>query len=123
MSRSAAATAATAALPNGARAAGTETLAATAANKPAVIWYESSAPEQIARVIAAFNAAYPKIAVKYVRNTGGASIAARIIQEASANADTASFITADAQQVQPLGVEAMKVVHPGPGCEAGVATP
>lgn len=86
----------------GARADALGSLATTAAGKGPVLWYESSAPEQIAQVITAFNRAYPAIRVQYVRNTGGASIAARIIQESSAGAQTASFITADAQQFLPL---------------------
>jgi iron(III) transport system substrate-binding protein len=78
-------------------------LAKTAASKGPVIWYESSAPEQIAQVVAAFNKTYPQIKVQYVRNTGGASIAARVIQESGAGAQTASFIIADAQQFLSLG--------------------
>lgn len=77
-------------------------LAAEAAKKPPVIWYESSSPEQIQQVIAGFNKTYPNIKVGYVRNTGGGGVAAKIVQEAQANAPTASFITADVQQLNVL---------------------
>lgn len=83
-------------------AEGTQELAAAAAKKGPVVWYESSTPEEINQVIAAFNKHYPDIKVQYVRNTGGASIAARIIQESQAGATTASFVTADVQQIVPL---------------------
>ena len=77
-------------------------LAAIAAKKEPVIWYESSPPEQILDVAKAFNARYPDIKIQYVRITGGGGIAARVIQEAGAGAATASFVLADAQQVIPL---------------------
>ena len=77
-------------------------LAAIAAKKEPVIWYESSPPEQILNVAKAFNARYPDIKIQYVRITGGGGIAARVIQEAGAGAATASFVLADAQQVIPL---------------------
>jgi ABC-type Fe3+ transport system substrate-binding protein len=77
-------------------------LAAAAARKPAVIWYESSPPEEILKVSTAFNARYPDIKIQYVRITGGGGIASRVIQESSAGASTASFMHGDAQQVLPL---------------------
>ena len=77
-------------------------LAAIAAKKPPVIWYESTPPDQAARVVAAFNKRYPDIKVQYVRSTGGGGIAAKVIQESEAGAATASFIVADVQQLFPL---------------------
>lgn len=77
-------------------------LAAAAAKKPPVIVYESSAPEQMLKVIQAFNKTYPDIKVQYVRSTGGGGIAAKVIQEAEAGAATASLIIADVQQLIPL---------------------
>ncbi len=85
-----------------ASAAPLDDLAATAAKKPPVLWYESSPPEQMQQVIAAFNKRYPDIKVRYIRNTGGGGVAAKIVQEAQANAPTASFITADVQQLNVL---------------------
>ena len=77
-------------------------LAAAASKKGPVVWYESSPPEQMIKVIAAFNKRYPDIKVQYVRSTGGGGIAARVIQESEAGAATASFILADVQQLIPL---------------------
>jgi iron(III) transport system substrate-binding protein len=77
-------------------------LAAIAAKKGPVIWYESSPPEQILKVANAFNERYPDIKIQYVRITGGGGIAARVIQESGASAATASFMLADVQQVLPL---------------------
>ena len=77
-------------------------LAAIAAKKGPVIWYESSPPEQILKVANAFNTRYPDIKIQYVRITGGGDIASRVIQESGAGAATASFMLADVQQVIPL---------------------
>jgi len=77
-------------------------LAKTAATKPPVIWYESSPPEKMQEVIDTFNRKYPDIKVQYVRNTGGGGLAAKIIQESLANVPTASFTTADVQQLNAL---------------------
>ena len=55
-------------------AAGASTLqdlAAAATKKGPVIWYESSPPEAIIKIAAAFNKRYPDIKIQYVRNTGG----------------------------------------------------
>ncbi|MCC6779866.1 MAG: extracellular solute-binding protein [Hyphomicrobiales bacterium] len=84
------------------RADALQDLAAAAAKKGPVIWYESSAPEQILKVSTAFNKRYPDIRVQYVRNTGGGGIAARVIQEAEAGAATASFFIGDTAQAVPL---------------------
>src|SRR6266700_2534062 len=70
-------------------------LAAAAAKKGPLIWYESSPPEAILKIAAAFNKRYPDIKIQFVRNTGGGGIAARIIQESDAGAATASFFIGD----------------------------
>jgi iron(III) transport system substrate-binding protein len=86
----------------GARADTLAELAAAAAKKGAVVWYESSPPEQILKVAAAFNKRYPDIKIQFVRNTGGGGIAARVIQESEASAATASFFIGDVAQLIPL---------------------
>jgi iron(III) transport system substrate-binding protein len=85
-----------------ARADALSDLAAAAAKKGPVIWYESSPPEQILKVAAAFNKRHPGIKIQYVRNTGGGGIAARVIQESEAGAATASFFIGDVAQLIPL---------------------
>ena len=88
-----------------AEAAGAATLqdlAAAAAKKGPVIWYESSPPEAAIKIAAAFNKRYPDIKIQYVRNTGGGGIAARVIQESEAGAATASFFIGDVAQLIPL---------------------
>jgi iron(III) transport system substrate-binding protein len=77
-------------------------LAAAAGKKGPVIWYESSPPEAILKIAAAFNKRYPDIRIQFVRNTGGGGIAARIIQESDAGAATASFFIGDVAQLIPL---------------------
>src|ERR1035437_729153 len=84
-------------------------LASAAAKKGPVIWFESSQPEHVVKVVAVFNKRYPNIKIQYVRSTGGGGIAARIIQEAEAGAPTASFIIADVQQLIPLNQRGLLV--------------
>jgi iron(III) transport system substrate-binding protein len=69
-----------------ARADAVQDLAAVAGKKGPVIWYESSPPEAVLKIAAAFNKTYPDIKIQFVRNTGGGGIAARIIQESEAGA-------------------------------------
>jgi len=76
-----------------AQAQSLEELAATAADGEIVLWYESSQSEQAAQIIDAFNETYPDIEVEHVRITGGNSLAAVVIQEAQAGAETASLAT------------------------------
>ena len=85
-----------------ARADAVPDLAAAAAKKGPVIWYESSPPEQVLKISTAFNKRYPDIKIQYVRNTGGGGIAARVIQESEAGAATASFFIGDVAQLIPL---------------------
>jgi iron(III) transport system substrate-binding protein len=56
-------------------------LAADAEKNGTIVWYESSPNDQIDKVIAAFTKRYPKLKVEHMRDTGGNSIAARVIQE------------------------------------------
>jgi iron(III) transport system substrate-binding protein len=77
-------------------------LAAAAAKKPPVVWYESSEPGQIAKVAAEFNKRYPDIKVQFVQNTGGNTLAARVIQESRAGGQTASLISGDTVQLDLL---------------------
>ena len=77
-------------------------LATIAATKGPVIWYESASPEQIAQVSAAFNKKYPGIKIQFVRNAGGNSLAAKVIQEVQANSATASLISGDVKHVEAL---------------------
>src|SRR5260370_14492431 len=85
-----------------ARADTVQDLAAIAGKKGPVIWYESSPPEAVLKIAAAFNKRYPDIRIQFVRNTGGGGIAARIIQESEAGAATASFFIRDGAQLIPL---------------------
>jgi iron(III) transport system substrate-binding protein len=89
------------------RADAVQDLAATAAKKGPVIWYESSPPEAVLKIAAAFNKRYPDIKIQFVRNTGGGGIAARIIQESEAGATTASFFIGDVAQLMPLNQRAL----------------
>ena len=82
-----------------ARADTVQDLAAIAGKKGPVIWYESSPPEAVLKIAAAFNKKYPDIKIQFVRNTGGGGIAARIIQESEAGAATASFFIGDVAQL------------------------
>src|SRR5690242_15446480 len=54
-----------------ARADAVQDLAAIAAKKGPVIWYESSPPEAVLKIAAAFNKKYPDIKIQFVRLTGG----------------------------------------------------
>ena len=85
-----------------AQTAAMKELAATAAKKDPVIWTESSPDGAIAQVIAAFNKAWPDIKVQYLRNTGGNTLATRIVQESQAGRAPASLVTGDHQQFELL---------------------
>lgn len=67
-----------------------------------VIWYESTPPEQMDRVIQAFNERYPDVEVEQVRSVGGRDVAARIVQESRANAETADIATSGITVIQEL---------------------
>src|SRR3977135_1708572 len=85
-----------------ARADAVQDLAAVAGKKGPVIWYESSPPEAVLKIAAAFNKRYPDIKIQFVSNSVCGCIAARIIQESEAGAATASFFIGDVAQLIPL---------------------
>ena len=70
-------------------------LVRAAEGKGVVLWYESTPSEQVAPMIEKFNERYPNIEVEHVRSTGGTNIAALVIQESQARAETASLVTGD----------------------------
>ena len=77
-------------------------LAATAAKKPPVVWSESSEAAAIAKVIAAFNKVWPDIKVEFIRDTGGNTLAAKVVQETQAGGTPAALLTGDAGQFMAL---------------------
>jgi iron(III) transport system substrate-binding protein len=77
-------------------------LAAEAEKSGSVIWYESSPDDQAAKIAAAFNKRFPKVKLEHVRDAGGNSIAARIIQESQAGSRTADIATSGASLLTPL---------------------
>ena len=79
-----------------------ESVVAAAEAEPTLIWMESTPTERMESVIAAFNEAYPNIAVEHVRNTGGASVAAQIVQESAAGARTADVASGVGDQMFEL---------------------
>lgn len=101
-------------------------LAAVAAKKGPVVWTESSSDDQINPVIVAFNKRYPDIKVQFIRNTGGNTLAARVVQETQAGTAPAGLLTGDHQQFEilrqrslvlerdwrPLGVDAALTPKP-----------
>jgi iron(III) transport system substrate-binding protein len=89
-----------------AKAAGVEDslnrLAADAAKAGSVIWYESSPDDQAAKIVAAFNKHFPDVKLEHIRDTGGNSIGARIVQESQGNARTADLATVGNSIMMPL---------------------
>jgi iron(III) transport system substrate-binding protein len=77
-------------------------LADAASSEGPVIWYESTPPEQIDGVIKAFNERYPDVRVEQVRSVGGRDVAARIVQESRANAETADIATSGITVIHEL---------------------
>jgi iron(III) transport system substrate-binding protein len=77
-------------------------MAAAAAKKPTVTWYESSPAEQGDKVIAAFNAKYPNVKVKQIRLVGGNDLAVRVVQEMQARGYSADVITGGADHLWRL---------------------
>lgn len=74
-------------------------LEAAAAKSPPVVWSESSEASAIAKVIAAFNKAYPDIKVTFIRDTGGNTLAAKVVQEVQAGGTPAALLSGDPQQL------------------------
>ena len=74
-------------------------LAAIATKKPPVVWSESSEAAAIGKVIATFNKTYPDIKVEFIRDTGGNTLAAKVVQEAQAGGTPAALLSGDPQQL------------------------
>lgn len=77
-------------------------LAAEAAKSGSVIWYESSPDEQAQKFVAAFNKRFPDVKLEDIRDTGGNSIGARIVQESQGDARTADVATVGNSILMPL---------------------
>jgi len=77
-------------------------LARAAENEGEALWYDSSPEDQTAKILTAFNAAYPKVKVKHIRLVGGVDIAARMVQEARAAGQSADVATLAVDQVWAL---------------------
>ena len=77
-------------------------LAAEAAKAGSVIWYESSPDDQAQKIVAAFNKRFPNVKLEHIRDTGGNSIGARIVQESQGNARTADIATVGNSIMMPL---------------------
>jgi len=85
-----------------ARAQAVPDLAAAAARKPPVTWYESSPTEQIDKVLAAFNARHPQVKVRHIRLVGGNELAVRSVQEVQARGFTGDLLTGGADHISQL---------------------
>lgn len=77
-------------------------LAATAATKGPVIWYESSPRDQAEKISQAFAKRFPGVRLQHTRDAGGAGIGGRVIQESQANARTADILTGSASVIWQL---------------------
>jgi iron(III) transport system substrate-binding protein len=90
------------AIVQGVQAQSLDQLAAVAAKKPAVTWYESSPVEQADKVIEAFNKRYPNVRVRHVRLVGGNELAVRTVQEMQARGYTGDVLTGGADHTWQL---------------------
>ncbi len=77
-------------------------LAAAAAKAGEIIWYESSPDDQAAKIVAAFEKRFPGLKLEHVRDTGGNSIGARIVQESQSGVRTGDIATTGSSIIQPL---------------------
>jgi iron(III) transport system substrate-binding protein len=88
------------------QAAGTDDamtkLAADAAKVGNIIWYESTPENQADKIVAAFEKRFPGLKLEHVRDTGGNSIGARIVQESQGDTRTADLATTGAAISIPL---------------------
>ncbi|HEY2016336.1 MAG TPA: ABC transporter substrate-binding protein [Bryobacteraceae bacterium] len=76
---------------------------AAAAEKPGnIIWYESSPDDQAQKIATAFRKRFPTLTIQHIRDTGGNSIGARIIQESQGGTRTADVVTTGAAIKRPL---------------------
>lgn len=67
-----------------------------------IIWYESSPDDQAAKIISGFQKRFPGLKLDHVRDTGGNSIGARIVQESQSGVRTGDLATTGSSIVQPL---------------------
>jgi iron(III) transport system substrate-binding protein len=77
-------------------------LALEAAKAGNVIWYESSPDDQAQQIVAAFNKRFLDVKLEHIRDTGGNSVGARIVQESQGNARTADIATVGNSILMPL---------------------
>jgi len=100
-------------------------LAAAAAKEGSIIWYESSPDEQAEKIVAAFNYRFPAVKLEHVRDTGGNSIGARIIQESQGSVRTADIATSGWSILTPLIARnlALKVDWQGYGIAPELVAP
>src|ERR1700710_2480036 len=77
-------------------------LAGEAAKPGTIIWYESAPDDQAQKIGAAFRRRFSALQVQHVRDTGGNSIGARIVQESQGGTRTADLVTTGAAIMRPL---------------------
>ena len=77
-------------------------LAGEAAKAGSVLWYESSPDDQAQQIVAAFNKHFPDVKLEHIRDTGGNSVGARIVQESQGNVRTADLATVGNSIMMPL---------------------
>jgi iron(III) transport system substrate-binding protein len=77
-------------------------LAAAAAKKGQVTWYESSPADQADKVIAAFSKRFPNVKVKQIRMVGGNELAVRTVQEMQARGYSGDALTGGADHIWQL---------------------
>jgi iron(III) transport system substrate-binding protein len=77
-------------------------LAGEAAAVGNIIWYESSPDDQADKIVAAFQKHFPGLKLEHIRDTGGNSVGARIVQESQGDARTADVATTGAAISIPL---------------------
>jgi iron(III) transport system substrate-binding protein len=67
-----------------------------------IIWYESTPDNQADKIVAAFQKRFPKLKLEHIRDTGGNSVGARIVQESQGDTRTADVATTGAAISVPL---------------------
>ena len=77
-------------------------LAGEAARTGNIVWYESTPDDQAAKIVEAFGKRFPNLKLEHVRDTGGNSIGARIVQESQAGARVGDVGTSGAAILLPL---------------------
>jgi iron(III) transport system substrate-binding protein len=77
-------------------------LAAKAAEEGEIVWYEANSPEMGDKLVAAFNARFPDVGLRFERVAGAQGITTKIVQESEAGAATADVTTTGIDQVHGL---------------------